>query len=105
MEAHEIREKVRTLMPRVIEDLEELVAIPSVSFPGYPAEPVEQMAQRTLALFREAGFTDARLMEVPSGYPPIYGEIAGPEGSPTVVIYAHYDVQPAPREQGWTSDP
>ena len=56
-------------------------------------------------MFREAGFDDARLMEVPSGYPPIYGEIAGPEGSPVVVLYAHYDVQPAPPEQGWTTDP
>jgi len=44
-------------------------------------------------------------MEVPSGYPPIYAELPGPEGSPVVVLYAHYDVQPAPPEQGWTSDP
>jgi acetylornithine deacetylase/succinyl-diaminopimelate desuccinylase-like protein len=105
MQAHEISEKVQTLMPGVIADLEELVAIPSVAFPGYPEEPVHRMAERTLALFREAGFADARLMDVPSGYPPIYGEIKGPEGSPVVVIYAHYDVQPAPAEQGWTSDP
>ena len=63
------------------------------------------MADRTLELFREAGVTNARLMEVPTGYQPIYGEIPGPEGSPVVVLYAHYDVQPAPPEQGWTSDP
>ena len=44
-------------------------------------------------------------MEVPTGYRPIYGEIPGPEGSPVVVLYGHYDVQPAPPEQGWTSDP
>lgn len=105
MQVHEITEKVRALMPGVLADLEELVAIPSVSFPGYPSEPMEAMAERTLQMFREAGFEDARLMEVPSGYPPIYGQTAGPEGSPVVVIYAHYDVQPAPPEQGWTTEP
>lgn len=93
------------LMPQLMADLEKLVAIPSIAFPGYPPEPVLEMADQTLRLFQEAGFTEARLMEVPSGYPPIYGEIAGPEGSPVVVLYAHYDVQPAPPEQGWTTDP
>ncbi|WP_062378937.1 M20/M25/M40 family metallo-hydrolase [Demequina pelophila] len=105
MPVYEITDKVRGLMPGVIADLEELISIPSVAFPGYPAEPVERMAQRTLELVREAGFADARLMDVPWGYPPIYGEIPGPPGSPTVVLYAHYDVQPAPESQGWTSEP
>lgn len=105
MTSSDVAATVRSLMPRVIADLEELIAIPSIAFPGYPEEPVHRMAQRTLELFQEAGFTDARLMDVPTGYPPIYGEIPGPPGSPTVVLYAHYDVQPAPESQGWTSDP
>ena len=105
MNSNEIAVRTAALMPGLLADLERLVAIPSVAFPGYPAEPVEDMAQVTLAMFREVGFANARLMEVPSGYPPIYGEIKGPEGSPTVVLYAHYDVQPAPAEQGWTTDP
>src|SRR3712207_9349032 len=37
--------------------------------------------------------------------PVVTGELAGPPGSPTVLLYAHYDVQPAPAEQGWLSDP
>src|SRR3954470_23331150 len=105
MQANEIADKARALMPGVIEDLEKLVAIPSIAFPGYPSEPMEQMGATTLQMFRDAGFTNAELMEVPSGSPPIYAEIPGPEGSPVVVLYAHYDVQPAPPEQGWTSDP
>jgi len=105
MHAQEITEKVSTLMPGLLADLEELVAIPSIAFPGYPSEPMDAMAERTLQMFRDAGFDNARLMEVPSGYPPIYGEVTGPEGSPVVVIYAHYDVQPAPPEQGWTTEP
>ena len=42
---------------------------------------------------------------MPGGYPAVYGELAGPAGSPTVMMYAHYDVQPAPKEQNWDTDP
>ena len=105
MQTSEIAARASEAMPSLIESLERLVAIPSIAFPGYPAEPVETMADQALRMFREVGFADARLMPVPSGYPPIYGEILGPEGSPVVMLYAHYDVQPAPPEQGWTSDP
>ena len=105
MQTQEVADKAAALMPELMRDLEKLVAIPSIAFPGYPSEPVMQMAEQTLAMFRDVGFTNARLMEVPTGYPPIYGEIPGPEGSPVVMLYAHYDVQPAPPEQGWTTDP
>jgi acetylornithine deacetylase/succinyl-diaminopimelate desuccinylase-like protein len=102
---HEIRSRAAGLMPELLADLERLVGIPSVAFPGYPPEPVHQMANEALQLFREAGFADVALQQVPTGYPPVYGEVPGPDGAPTVVLYAHYDVQPAPPGQGWTSDP
>ena len=105
MDVEEIVKRASDAMPGLIRDLEELVAIPSIAFPGYPAEPVERMGRVTLDLFQKAGFRDAQLMDVPSGYPPIYAELPGPEGSPVVMLYAHYDVQPAPQEQGWHSDP
>jgi acetylornithine deacetylase/succinyl-diaminopimelate desuccinylase-like protein len=105
MDLAQVRSRVSGLMPGLLDQLDELVALPSIAFPGYPAGPVEAMADRTLELFRDAGVTNARRMEVSTGYQPIYGEIPGPEGSPVVVLYAHYDVQPAPPEQGWTSDP
>jgi acetylornithine deacetylase/succinyl-diaminopimelate desuccinylase-like protein len=101
----ELRSRAASMMPELLTDLERLVAIPSVAFPGYPPEPVGQMANEALRLFREAGFANAELQDVPTGYPPVYGEIPGPDGAPTVMLYAHYDVQPAPLEQGWTSDP
>ena len=105
MDTRDIQAKAGALMPDLLAQLEQLVAIPSIAFPGYPGEPVHQMAAETLQLFRDAGFTDARFMDVPTGYPPIYAEIPGPPGSPVVMLYAHYDVQPAPADQGWSSDP
>jgi acetylornithine deacetylase/succinyl-diaminopimelate desuccinylase-like protein len=105
MDLTDITAKAAAGMPSILADLERLVQIPSIAFPGYPPEPVQQMAVATRDLFRRVGFTNAELMDVPDGYPPLYGEIPGPPGSPVVLLYAHYDVQPAPLEQGWTTDP
>lgn len=105
MELREVRSKTRKLMPSVLRDHAEMVGIQSCAFPGYPPEPVHEMASLVLGKLRAAGVSDVALMEVPEGYPPVYGTLPGPEGAPTVVLYSHYDVQPAPPEQGWTTDP
>jgi len=96
---------VREFMPGVISDLRELIAIPSVAFPGYPPEPVHRMAAATADLLKRYGLLNARLLEIPEGYPAVYGDIPAPPGAPTVLLYAHYDVQPARREDGWENDP
>lgn len=97
--------KVRTLMPGLLEELSTLVALPSISFPGFPEEPVHRMGEAVVDLFRRAGVADVRLIDIPGGYPAVYADVPGPAGAPTVLLYAHYDVQPAPPEQGWDSDP
>src|SRR5690606_15571172 len=88
----------------VIEDLAALVRIPSCAFPGFPQEPVIAAAEAIVALLGRYGVS-ARLLDVPDGYPAVYAEIPAPEGAPTLLLYAHYDIQPAPAEQGWDSDP
>lgn len=93
------------MMPDVVSDLSQLSAIPSVAFPGFPSEPVTRAANATLDILRRYGIENARLLDIPGGYPSVYGEIAGPEGAPTVMMYGHYDVQPAPMDQGWSTDP
>ena len=60
MDLQEVRSRVSALMPDILGELDELVALPSIAFPGYPPAPVEAMANRTLELFREAGVTNAR---------------------------------------------
>jgi len=93
------------LMPEVIERLEHLVRIPSVAFPGFDPEPVHEMGKAVVELFEAAGADGVALLDVPGGYPCVYADLPGPEGSPTVMLYAHYDVQPAPKSQGWSSEP
>jgi acetylornithine deacetylase/succinyl-diaminopimelate desuccinylase-like protein len=103
--SEELSAGVAQLMPEIIERLETLVRIPSVAFPGFDPEPVHAMGKAVVELFEAAGATGVSLVDVPDGYPCIFADIPGPEGSPTVLLYAHYDVQPAPESQGWSSKP
>jgi len=97
--------KVRSFLPDVINDLKELISVPSVAFPGYPPEPVYRVAELTADLLKRYGLPNARLLEIPGGYPAVTGDIPAPPGAPTVLFYAHYDVQPARKEDGWETDP
>ncbi len=101
-----LRETIHRMMPEVRADLEGLVRIPSISFPGFPARPLRQAAEATRELLVSVGATDARFIELPEGRPPaVVGSIAGPQGAPTVLLYAHYDVQPVGEEDAWVSPP
>jgi len=103
--ASPLTERVAALMPGLIDELSTLVGIPSVAFPGFPAEPVHRMGEAVVDLLQRSGAPDARLLPIPDGYPAVWAEIPAPAGAPTVLLYAHYDVQPAPVEQGWDTDP
>lgn len=96
---------VADLMPDVVERLESLVRIPSVAFPGFDPAPVHEMGAAVVELFEAAGAHGVELVDVPGGYPCVFADLPGPAGSPTVLLYAHYDVQPAPKSQGWSTEP
>jgi acetylornithine deacetylase/succinyl-diaminopimelate desuccinylase-like protein len=68
---------------------------------------VRASADATAEVLSAAGFGGVRLIELPDGvgHPAVYGEIAGPEGSPTVLLYAHHDVQPEGPLDEWSSPP
>lgn len=89
-------------MPGLQADLEHLVRIPSCAFPGFPREPVRKAAAETERLFANSGMkTD--LMPVDGGEPAVIGRIG--EGDARVLLYAHYDVQPAGDLDSWSSPP
>ncbi len=105
MDVNQVKETVRAMMPEIMSELSDLVAQPSCAFPGFPAEPVHAARAQVIKMLENAGFAARELDLEGGGYPAVWGEIPAPEGAPTVLLYAHYDVQPAPMEQGWTSDP
>jgi cysteinylglycine-S-conjugate dipeptidase len=93
------------VMPAVRADLESLVRVPSIAFDGYPEAPVREAADLTARILTQAGLPGVRLLDVPGGPPAVFGHLPGPEGAPTVLLYAHYDVQPAGPEDAWESPP
>jgi len=105
MEDTEIRSKVAAMMPQVMADLGVLVADASCAFPGFPAAPVDAARATVIDILKRSGFEAGELDLEGGGYPAVWGEIPAPPGAPTVLLYGHYDVQPAPMDQGWTTDP
>jgi acetylornithine deacetylase/succinyl-diaminopimelate desuccinylase-like protein len=85
--------------------LEHLVRIPSVSAGGFDPAHVRRSAQQTMEWLADWGLQQTRLLEVNGAHPAVYGVTAGPPGSPTVLLYAHHDVQPPGGVDLWSSPP
>ena len=97
-----LRDAVRSLMPELQADLEDLVRIPSCAFTGFPREPVQQAAELTRRLFADAGMR-SDLLPIDGGEPAVVARVG--EGAMRVLLYAHYDVQPAGDLALWTTPP
>ena len=96
---------VASAMPAVVTALEDLVRIPGIAFPGFPDSEVDRARDATVQILREAGFPTVRVLPIEGGSDAVYAECPGPAGSPTVLLYAHFDVQPAGDESLWHSQP
>ncbi len=86
MDTDTLRRTIHDDMPRVIDELSSLVAIPSVGYEGYDPANVRASAERTRDILRDSG-------------------VDADPGAPTALLYAHHDVQPAADPDAWTTPP
>jgi len=100
-----LRGLVRAGSPRLVSDLCALIAIPSVSWSGFDAEKLDQSAALVSRLFEETGLFDSvGIYRHGVGAPAVIARREPQPGWPTVVLYAHHDVQPPGNPDVWDSD-
>ena len=115
--ADDLREAVQAGLPTAIAELSTLVRIPSVSWDGFDPEQVRASAERVAELARETGvFETVEVIQEPIpadavsgagklGLPAVLARRPARNGRPTVLLYAHHDVQPEGDEAHWDSKP
>ncbi|NIK61515.1 M20/M25/M40 family metallo-hydrolase [Kribbella shirazensis] len=98
-----LSDRVDAVLPKVLADLAALVSIPSVSSSPAHESDVRRSAEASASLLESAGLS-AEVVAV-GGHPSVIAHRAGPAGAPTVLLYAHHDVQPAGDPARWDSPP
>lgn len=111
-EFHALSEAVQSGLPKTIADLSDLVRIPSVSWDGFDPKHVADSAAAVKALFEELEVFDsveiarAQLADGSGlGMPAVLASRAAKNGKPTILLYAHHDVQPPGKDEDWDSVP
>jgi len=89
---------------RFIAELIELLKIPSISADSAYSQDVLNTAESIKKSLKKAGCDAVEICETP-GYPIVYGEKIIDSSLPTVLVYGHYDVQPADPIELWDSPP
>ena len=89
---------------RFLEELKELLRLPSISADSKYKEQIMETAKLVELYLGEAGAKKTEICPTP-GNPIVYGEYILDPKLPTVLVYGHYDVQPPDPLELWTSDP
>ena len=104
MDVSRVQDAVRQQLPRARADLEAMVRVPTISADPSHASDVRAACDRAAELAREAGAADVQVISA-GGQPAVVATWPAPEGAPTVLLYAHLDVQPTGPAEEWTSPP
>ncbi len=104
MPVDQLSEAVDGLMGRARDDLAELVAFRSVADPKqFPPQECEKAAAWVADAFTAVGLQDVTTSPTPDGSSCVHGHVPAPDGTPTVLLYCHYDVQPPLGEDAWNT--
>src|SRR4029453_9652297 len=102
----ELRGTIAGLLPGVRADLERLVRIPSIAFPGYAPQPVRDSAEATAEIMAAAGLSDVHLIELPTGeHPAVFGQKPTVPGAPAALLYPPHALQPQGPVDDWDTPP
>ncbi|WP_434994232.1 dipeptidase [Arthrobacter sp. Ld5] len=104
-----LRTSVDASFPRIVEELSNLVAIQGIAWEAFDARELDRSAEAVADLIRGAGIDDVRILRVDNdgtpGGPAVVARRAAADGQPTVLLYAHHDVQPPGDPALWESEP
>jgi cysteinylglycine-S-conjugate dipeptidase len=103
--AADVRSALGTVLPGIRADLERLVRIPSVSADPSARPHVDASAEEVARQLENAGLSEVEVLTEGGGLPAVVGGRPGPSHAPTVLLYAHHDVQPVGDVGLWESDP
>jgi cysteinylglycine-S-conjugate dipeptidase len=96
-------------MGRTISSLEQLVSIPGIAWPAFDPDDLARSAAAVAGMVRELGLQDVQVLSVPNGAaeggPAVVARRPAADGKPTVLLYAHHDVQPPGDPALWRTEP
>lgn len=104
-----LRASVQADFPRTVEQLRSLVAVPGIAWDSFDPERLNESAAAVAELIRGAGIDDVQILRVDNngkpGGPAVVARRPAAPGRPTVLLYAHHDVQPPGDADLWESEP
>ncbi|WP_159616679.1 dipeptidase [Arthrobacter zhaoguopingii] len=107
--AEELRRSVSAAFPATVDQLKALVGIRGIAWEAFDASELDRSADAIAALIRDSGVEDVQILRVDNdgvpGGPAVVARRPAAPGQPTVLLYAHHDVQPPGDPDLWESDP
>lgn len=104
-----LRATVTGSREQLLGELSELVAIPGVAWESFDPQDLERSAQAVRDLLAQLPFDTVDILRVEqddrSGHPAVVARKAAAEGFPTILLYAHHDVQPPGKRELWNTEP
>lgn len=110
VDTHALRNAVSAAFDSTVAQLKDLVSIPGIAWPSFDPAALDRSAEAVAALVRNAGVADVRILRcdkedgMPGG-PAVVARREAAEGKPTILLYAHHDVQPPGDQALWDSEP